>query len=140
MATPSFQIDELSPWIEFRFNRASGPGGQNVNKLNTRVTLLFDYRACSLLTSVQRGRIARRLATRHAADGRLRVVAQAERTQAANRRLAEQRLLELLTEALQVRKKRIPTRASAASRRRRLENKRQRGELKKQRQKRPSLD
>ena len=132
-----FDVSDLARWIEARFDPASGPGGQNVNKVSTRATLLFDFEACELLTDAQRGRIARCLASRLTRDGRLRVVAQRERTQAANRARAETRLLELLRAALHVARKRTPTRPTAASKRRRLNTKRRRGEIKRQRQSRP---
>ena len=138
MPSRRFTIDDLEPWIEVWFDRSSGPGGQNVNKVATRATLAFDFRACTLLSEVEAERIARRLATRRTHDGRLRVVAQSARTQAANRALAEERLLDLLTEALHVPRKRRPTRPSAASRRRRLDDKTRRGETKRRRQSRPS--
>lgn len=123
----------LRPHLEVRFSRSPGPGGQNVNKVNTRVTLLFDFAACAELTDVQQERIRVRLATRVSRDGRLRVVSHRERTQARNRAAAETRLIELLTEATRVRRGRRPTRPTAASKRRRLDSKRKRGELKRQR-------
>ncbi len=126
-------VDELRPWIEYRFDQASGPGGQNVNKVASRVTLLFDFQNCTILTDWERERVARRLETRLARDGRLRVVAQQGRTQAANRAHAEARLVELLQSAWHVAKKRRPTRPTRASQRRRVTEKRQRGEKKRQR-------
>ncbi|MBU0639691.1 MAG: aminoacyl-tRNA hydrolase [Planctomycetes bacterium] len=133
MTARSFDIDRLSLWIDVHFTRASGPGGQNVNKLNTRVTLLLDFESCPEFSADQRGRLRRKLATRLSRDGRLRVVSQRERTQAANRRLAEERLGELLAEALQRRRPRRPTRPTAAARERRLRAKRQQAERKRQR-------
>lgn len=133
MARRHFHSDTLTPWIELRFDRSAGPGGQNVNKLNTRATLLFDFNDCTLLTGDQRVRIRVRLASRLAKDGRLRVVSQRHRTQSANRAAAEERLVELLAEALFVPRRRRPTRPTAASRQRRLTAKRQRGETKRQR-------
>lgn len=121
---------DVAPWIEVRFDRASGPGGQNVNKLSTRAALLFDFRACRLLSPAERDRIAQLYAARLARDGRLRIVAQQARTQLANRILAAQRLLELLTCARQVPRPRRATRPTAAAGRRRLAAKRHRGELK----------
>ncbi len=140
MQNTSLDIEELRDWIEFRADRSSGPGGQSVNKVNTRVTLLFDFEACTLLADPRKARIRRRLATRLARDGRVRVASQRERSQHANRRAAEQRLIELLDGALYVPKARRKTRPSAASRRRRLDDKRRRGQTKRQRQRKPSLD
>lgn len=129
----SFEFAELAPWCEVRFDPARGPGGQNVNKVSTRATILFDFRACVLLSEVQRQRIAGRCAKRLTHDGRLRAVSQRERSQAANRTLVEARLVELLAEALHVPKRRRPTRPTGGSQRRRLETKRQHGETKRQR-------
>jgi ribosome-associated protein len=137
MRPDRLEIAQLRPWIELRFARSSGPGGQNVNKVSTRVTLLFDFETCDILTLAQRQRIRQRLATRLSRDGWLRVVSQKARTQAANRAAAEERLIELLREALAVRKPRRPTQPTAASRRQRLESKRRRGELKQSRRSPP---
>ncbi len=125
-----FEIAELAAWIEVRFGPASGPGGQNVNKVNTRAVLAFDFNACALLSDDERARIARRCATRLTRDGRLRVASQRERTQVANRALAQARLLELLAEALHVPKARRRTRPTVASRRRRVDAKKRRGDIK----------
>ncbi len=140
MSQPRFTIDDLSTWVEMRFDTAGGPGGQHVNKVSTRATLLFDYRTCSFFTDAQRDRITRRYATRLTRDGRLRVVAGQSRSQSANRATAEARLLDLLEQALHVPKKRRATRPTAGSRRRRLADKKRRGETKRNRQSRPSPD
>ena len=126
----------LASWIEFRFDRAEGPGGQNVNKVNTRATVLLDFEACPLLTAPERMRIRQRLASRLSADGRLRVVAQRQRTQTRNRAAAEERLVELLAGALQVSKPRRATRPTLASRHRRVNAKLRRGQIKEGRQQR----
>jgi ribosome-associated protein len=133
-------IEQLRPWIEVCFDRASGPGGQNVNKVATRTTLLFDFHGCPALSSADVRRIRQRLATRLARDGRLRVVSQVARTQIANRLLAEQRLIELLLTATSVPKPRRPTRPTAAARERRLKAKHLRSDLKRLRQKKPNTN
>ena len=130
---PRLTLDDLQPWLAVDFERSGGPGGQNVNKVNTRATLLFDFAHCERLTPAEQARIAARLVNRLARDGRLRIVAQEARTQAANRAAAEARLLELLERALHVPKARRPTRPSAGARRRRVAAKRKRGELKQSR-------
>jgi ribosome-associated protein len=140
MSAPMMDPCSLAPWIEFRATRSPGPGGQNVNKVNTRVTLLFEFAECPLLTAAQKEQIRRRLATRLSADGRLRVTSSRERTQARNRAAAEARLVELLAEATRRPRARRPTRPTAASRRRRLEDKRRRGEIKQERRARPTAE
>lgn len=132
-----WKIDELREWIDVRFDRAGGPGGQHVNKTSTRVSVLFDFQNCPLLSDVERARLSRRCVSRLTRDGRIRVVAGEERSQSANRSAAEHRLLKILSQALYVPPKRRATRPSAGSRRRRLEAKKQRGELKRSRQFRP---
>lgn len=119
--------------LRFIFSRSSGPGGQNVNKVSTRVTLLFDLAATQSLTPAQRGRIRRRLHTRIDGQGVLRVVSSRHRTQAANRRAAIERFAGLLAEALVVRKPRIKTRAPRVAVERRLQEKARRSQRKRQR-------
>jgi len=140
MKAAQLEICHLRPEIEVRFTRSAGPGGQNVNKVSTRVTLLFDFQHCAAFTDTQKQQLHRRLATRLSRDGRLRIVSQRARTQSANRALAEDRLLELLRETLKTRKIRRPTRPTAASRTRRLDAKRRRGEAKRSRRTPASMD
>ena len=101
--------------IVFKFSRSSGPGGQNVNKVNTRVTVFFDVARCKRYSDEQKKRILKRLATRASKDGVIRVVSQKYRTQKANRQAATERLIELLGEVLKKRKTRkkssVPYRA-----------------------------
>lgn len=119
--------------VVFKFSRSSGPGGQNVNKLNTRATLLFDVANCGSFSDAQKKRILKRLATRANKDGVVRVVSQQYRTQRANRRAAIERLVELVNEALRKRPMRKKTKVPQYARQKRLEEKRKRGLLKKQR-------
>ncbi len=116
--------------LRFTYSRSSGPGGQNVNRVETRVTLLFDVFGSPSLSEGQKRRIASRLATRINKEGILRVVSQRHRTREANRRAAAERFLELLNEALRRQRPRRRTRVPRKARRRRLEGKRRRGELK----------
>ena len=125
--------------LGFRATRAGGPGGQNVNKVASRVEVTWDFQASGAPTGEQKARLAARLATRLDAEGRLRVVASEARSQLRNRQAAEARLVELLAGALRVPKKRKPTRPTAASKELRLESKR-RTAHKKERRRRPAED
>ncbi len=125
--------------IEVRATRASGPGGQNVNKVSTRIELLYDVETSSVLSEAQRERIRKRLSTRINRAGVLRVVSQKHRTRNQNEVAARERLAELLREALHVQQVRRPSRPTSASRRRRLEDKRRRSGVKHSRR-RPTQD
>jgi ribosome-associated protein len=119
--------------IRFTASRSGGPGGQNVNKLNTRITLAFDVAASPSLSPEQKARIRERLATRISGNGILRVTSQRFRTQSANREAALERFVELLRTALAERAWRVRTRPTALARERRVASKKLRGRLKAQR-------
>ncbi len=120
--TPSVSIGRSE--IRVRTSRSSGPGGQHAQTAETRVEALFDVEASPSLTEAQKRRVARR------AGPVLRAVAEDERSQARNRALAVERLLESLREALRVRRPRRPTSPSRAAVERRLEEKRRRSRTK----------
>jgi ribosome-associated protein len=110
--------------IELRFSRSSGPGGQHAQKTETRVEATFDVEDSSGLSEAQKTRVLRR------AGPVIRAVAQDERSQARNRELAVERLVAALRDALKVERRRRPTKPTAASRERRLDEKRRRGQVK----------
>jgi ribosome-associated protein len=121
--------DELTA----RATRAGGPGGQHVNTSSTRIELLWDIGASRALDDAQRARLRQRLSARLDAEGRLRVVASASRSQRQNRVEAEGRLIELVRRALSTPRKRIATRPSRAAKERRLREKKLRAERKRRR-------
>jgi ribosome-associated protein len=111
---------ELS-WVAVR---SSGPGGQNVNKVSSKVELRFDFEASSALTASVKLRLRKLAEHRLDADGRILIVSQVTRNQPQNLEDARRRLLELISKALVVPKARRPTRPSKAAKRRRVADKR----------------
>jgi ribosome-associated protein len=113
--------------VDFRTSRSSGPGGQHAQKTETRVEALFDVERSEALSEVQKRRVVAR------SGPVLRAIAQDERSQVRNKELALERLVAQLREALRVPRKRRPTKPSKAAVERRLDEKRRRSRLKRQR-------
>jgi ribosome-associated protein len=128
--TLAIPLDEL----EWRFSGSGGPGGQHANTSNTRVELRFDVDRSPSLGPRQRERLLDRLGPV------VRVVVTDTRSQARNRELALERLRERLAAALRTTRARRPTAPSVAARRRRVDAKRRRGQLKRQRRARPEVE
>lgn len=126
--TSSLFIDEDE--LRFEFIRAAGPGGQNVNKVATAVQLRFDIKASRSLNEEQKQRLIRTAGRRVNADGVLVIEARRHRTQDANREDALERFAGLVRKSLEHRKPRKRTGPTRASREKRLQTKKKRGELK----------
>ena len=126
--------------LQWRFSRASGPGGQGVNTTDSRVELVWDLDASSVLGPFRKVLLKERLGSK-IANGCLRVVVAEERSQWQNRQKALHRMGELLREGLQpAPRARKATRPGRGAVKRRLDTKKKRGDLKRQRRSRPSLD
>jgi ribosome-associated protein len=121
--------------LRFQFVRSSGPGGQHVNKTATQVEVLFDVAGSPSLSQTQKRRVRRALRSYISGEGVLRLTCQSTRSQHRNREEAVARLKALLAQALTVPKRRRATRPTRGSVERRLQEKKRRSELKRQRRK-----
>ena len=122
--------DEILKELEMRTSRASGAGGQHVNKTESRVELLFNVRASLAISPQERKRILHHLAKRIDGKGRLSVVDQSDRSQHTNRKRAENRLRQLLENGTRPIPKKHKGKSFVANKRKRLEWKKRRGEVK----------
>ena len=121
--------------LDVRVSRSSGAGGQHVNKTSSRVEIFWNVASSKALSDEERVRLLDKLASRLTTEGSIRVVASDMRSQSRNRELAEERLAELVRRALLIPRKRRPTKPTRASREARLEGKKRRASVKKDRQK-----
>lgn len=123
MSEAAFRGRDLSGELIYSSSRSSGPGGQNVNKVNTRVELRFNLTGSALLNDEEKTKIQSVLGNRINKEGFLILVSQSERSQLANKKKVTERFHNLIQKALIPVKKRKPTRPTHASKERRIESK-----------------
>ena len=133
--------NRVIPWWELQFSAdtSGGPGGQHANRSSTRISLYWRPGHSSVFNEQERGRLTQALRARLDGEGTLRIRMGNERSQSKNKQACLDVLAELIREALKPRRRRVPTRPSRASKKRRVENKRRRSQVKSQRQ-RPRPD
>lgn len=132
---PGFEIPRAE--LEYRASRAGGAGGQHVNTSSTRVEVLWNVRTTAVLDDLTRSRVELKMASRVDGEGWIRVVSSVRRSQTQNREAAEARLAELLRAAVAVPKRRKATKPSRGAKEARLDEKKKRGETKRQRRHEP---
>ena len=120
---PNLKGRDLTPELVFSSSRSRGPGGQNVNKVNTRIELRFNITASNLLAEPEKQIITKRLKSQLTSEGELIIVSQTERSQLRNKKEALEKFYTLINKALTKRRKRIPTKPTQASQAKRLETK-----------------
>jgi ribosome-associated protein len=114
----------IIPYVRYKTSRSGGSGGQNVNKVASKVELLFDFKECELFNETEKSLINNRLSSRIQSDGLLQVISQESRSQLENKDIALQKLIALITNALKVDKKRKKTKPSKRAIQNRLDSKR----------------
>jgi ribosome-associated protein len=126
----NFEQRQFETEFNFSTSRSSGPGGQNVNKVSSKVELKFDVQNSALLSEEEKEVIMRKLSSRINKEGFIYLTSQETRSQIKNKELVIENFYHLLKQAFTKKKKRLPTKATFASKKKRLESKKQHGQKK----------
>lgn len=130
-----FELNILLDEASFNFSRSGGKGGQNVNKVETKVELVFNIPGSALLSEEMKSRLIKKLHSKLDSDGNLHVVSQSERYQLSNKKKAIEKFLKLMEKALKKEKKRIKTKKPEAVKQKILDDKKKHGKKKRDRKK-----
>ena len=133
MLLPEFRKNKLSAELHVSASRSGGPGGQNVNKVNTKIELRFHVDSSEELNEVEKQLIRTRLKNRINSEGELLVTSSSERTQWKNREQAEKKFFELIEKAITIQKHRVKTRPTTVSKIKRMEFKKKQAQKKEDR-------
>jgi len=131
----SFSIENLLNEVSFKAVRSGGKGGQNVNKVSTKVELSFDLNNSNFLSGEQKEVILKKLSSKISAEGILRLTADSERSQFSNKEIVSEKFLALIQKALTPKKKRVASKPSKASKEERLKLKKEKSQKKELRRK-----
>lgn len=123
-------LGDLDSELHFAFSRSSGPGGQHVNKVNTKVELRFNITSSQILNEEQKLSLLQKMSTKINQDDELIVISQESRSQLTNKDIAIEKFYHLINQALKPKKKRRPTLITIAAKERRLKEKKEQGEKK----------
>ena len=124
-------LHQLESEVSFKASRSGGSGGQNVNKVSTKIELNFDIPGSLLLSDEEKAILLEKLANKISKEGILQIISQTERTQPGNKRIALEKFHQLIASCFAVQKKRKPTRISKAVKEKRLLAKKRNAEIKK---------
>lgn len=130
-----YLIEDFLPYCQFKTSRSGGKGGQNVNKVETKVELIFDFNNCDVFTETEKERIQKAISHKFDNEGFLHITSEKHRSQLQNKEESQLKLIDMLSKAIKPKKKRLKTKPSKASKEKRLKSKKILSEKKQNRKK-----